>query len=71
NYGLPDQEPLTTISASEITKLQKYGYFKAGSMLPKVKAATIFAQKGGTGIITDITHLKDALKGKSGTIITR
>ncbi len=71
NFGLPDQEPLTTISASEITKLQKYGYFKAGSMLPKVKAATMFAQKGGTGIITDITHLKGALKGKSGTIITK
>ena len=71
NFGLPDQEPLTIISASEITRLQKYGYFKSGSMLPKVKAATMFAQKGGTGIITDIAHLKDALRGKSGTIITK
>ncbi len=70
NYGLPDQEPLTTISAADILRLQKYGYFKAGSMLPKVQAAATFAKKGGTGIITDITHLKDALKGKAGTIIT-
>ena len=30
-----------------------------------------FAKKGGTGIITDIDHLKDALEGKAGTIIVR
>ena len=71
NYGLPTEQALTTISPSEIAKLQKYGYFKAGSMLPKVKAATAFAEKGGTGIITDIAHLKDALRGKAGTIITK
>ena len=71
NYGLPNQEAITTITASEITRLEKYGYFKAGSMLPKVKAAASFAKKGGTGIITDIPHLKDALSGKSGTIITK
>lgn len=71
NYGLPHQKSIATISASEITKLQKYGYFKAGSMLPKVKAAATFAKKGGTGIITDIAHLKDALSGKAGTIITK
>lgn len=71
NYGLPSQEAITTITASEITRLEKYGYFKAGSMLPKVKAAASFAKKGGTGIITDIPHLKDALSGKSGTIIIK
>lgn len=71
NYGLPSQEAITTITASEITRLEKYGYFKAGSMLPKVKAAASFARKGGTGIITDIPHLKNALSGKSGTIITK
>lgn len=71
NYGLPNQEAITTITASEITRLEKYGYFKTGSMLPKVKAAASFAKKGGTGIITDIPHLKDALSGKSGTIITK
>lgn len=71
NYGLPDQQTLTTVSPAEITKLKKYGYFKAGSMLPKVEAAAKFAQKGGTGIITDIEHLSEALQGKAGTIITK
>ena len=40
-------------------------------MLPKVEATTKFAKKGGTGIITDIEHLKEALIGKAGTIITK
>lgn len=70
NFGLENQEALGKISANEIMKYKKYGYFKAGSMLPKVEAAATFAKKGGIGIITDIDHLKDALSGKAGTIIT-
>ena len=38
-------------------------------MLPKVEAAVTFAKKGGTGIITDIDNLAEALVGKAGTII--
>ena len=71
NYDTRDQTALKSISVKEINQLKKYGYFKAGSMLPKVEAAAKFAEKGGTGIITDITHLKDALNHKAGTIITR
>ena len=69
NYKLPSEEAIETISPAEITRLKKYGYFKSGSMLPKVEAATKFAKNGGTGIITDIDHLKAALNGKAGTII--
>ncbi len=71
NYGLPSQEKLESITIKDAKHLKKYGYFKAGSMLPKVEAAIKFAETGGTGIITDIDHLKDALKGKAGTIITK
>lgn len=70
NYGLPNQQTITNISANKINKLKKYGYFKAGSMLPKVEAVAKFAKHGGTGIITDIDHLKEALENKAGTIIT-
>lgn len=70
NYGLPNQTPIHQISAKEIKNLIQYGYFKPGSMLPKVEAAIKFAHRGGIGIITDITHLKSALAGKAGTIIT-
>ena len=70
NYGLPNEEPLHRITATELSRLIKYGYFKPGSMLPKVEAAIKFARKGGTGIITDINRLEQALSGKAGTIIT-
>ena len=71
NYGLENQEKLGTISIKELNGLKKYGYFKAGSMLPKVEAAAKFAEQGGKGIITDIDHLKEALKGQAGTIISK
>ena len=70
NYDSPDQKPVHQITAKEVKDLIKYGYFKPGSMLPKVEAAIKFARHGGAGIITDISHLKSALDGKAGTIIT-
>lgn len=71
NFGEPNQAPIHQISSHEIKELIKYGYFKPGSMLPKVEAAIKFANHGGTGIITDITHVKSALEDKSGTIISK
>lgn len=71
NYGTPEQSGIGKIPAKEMESLIKYGYFKAGSMLPKVEAAINFAKKGGVGIITDIDNLKDALSGKTGTIVTK
>ncbi len=69
NFGTKDQKAITKITVKEINHLKKYGYFQAGSMLPKVEASIKFAKKGGTGIITDIDSLKQALDGKAGTII--
>ncbi len=72
NFGTPEEKPLHKISIAEIKELIKFGYFKAGSMLPKVEAAISFAAKNGkVGIITDIEHLESALSGDSGTIITK
>ncbi len=71
NYGEENQHALGEISARDIEDLKKYGYFKSGSMLPKVEAAIAFAKKGGMGIITDINHLEQALAGHAGTIITK
>ncbi len=72
NYGTSEQQAIKNISTKEISQLKKYGYFKAGSMLPKVEATARFAEKAGRiGIITDIKHLNLALQGKAGTIITR
>lgn len=69
NFGTPEEEKLGEITVSEISKYLPE--FKAGSMLPKVQAAMTFASKNKVGIITDIEHLKEALSGKAGTIITK
>ncbi|MDO4508210.1 MAG: carbamate kinase [Candidatus Saccharibacteria bacterium] len=71
NYGLPEEKSLGIISAKELENYKKYGYFAAGSMLPKVEATIKFAKKGGIGIITDIKNLRSALTGKAGTIVKK
>ncbi len=71
NYGTKEEQAIGKITAKEAEEYIKYGYFKAGSMLPKIEAAVDFAKKGGVGIITDVAHLKDALAGTSGTIILK
>lgn len=70
-YGTPEQKALSKISAKEAEGYIKEGYFKAGSMLPKMEAATAFAEKNKVGIITDVENLKAALAGKAGTIILK
>jgi len=72
DFGGPNQRPLEGVRAYELKNYKRYGFFKAGSMLPKVEAVIAFAErrKGNVGIITDIEHLKDALIGKAGTIVT-
>lgn len=71
NYGQPDQTALGVITSQELSRLKKFGFFKAGSMLPKVEATIAFSKykKGNIGIITDIDNLYDALRGKAGTIV--
>ena len=71
NYGTPEAKALGRIDTKEADDYIRAGYFKAGSMLPKVEATTAFARRGGVGIITDIVSLKEALGGKAGTIICK
>ena len=47
------------------------GHFAPGSMLPKVQAAISFAKAGGTAIIASLENAAAALRGESGTHITK
>ena len=72
NYGLPNAEAIHKISTKQLSEYVSQGYFKPGSMLPKIEATIQFASKPGRiGIITDIDHLAEALTGKAGTIISK
>ncbi len=71
NFGTPEESALRNLTSQEAEYYSRQGFFKAGSMLPKVTAATEFAKKGKIGIICSLDNLEEALKLKSGTIITR
>ena len=71
NFGTPEESALRNLTSKEADYYSRQGFFKAGSMLPKITAATEFAKKGKIGIICSLDNLEDALKLKSGTIITR
>jgi len=72
NFGKPDEKPLDRVTKEEIERYIKEGHFKAGSMLPKMKAVVSFLEKGGEkAIITCPERIKEALLEKTGTHIVK
>ncbi len=69
NFGRPDQIALGLLSPREVDNYITAGHFAAGSMLPKIQAATNFARKKKLGIITSPEQLELALARRAGTII--
>lgn len=73
NWGKPNEEWLGNITPEEARKYMGEGHFAPGSMLPKVEAATIFAESkaGRTALITLLEKAKDGIAGKTGTSIVK
>lgn len=75
NYGKPDQESLGQVSMERIERFIAEGQFAAGSMLPKLEAAVQFLKSphhpSAQVVITNIEKLPAALRGETGTTITR
>jgi carbamate kinase len=70
NYKKPTQRPLDRLTLAECRAHLDAGQFPAGSMGPKIKAAMVFLERGGTeSIITNHQHLFDAIQGHGGTRI--
>lgn len=72
NFGKPDQEPISSLTVSQAKQLCEEGQFEEGTMLPKIEAAISYLEihPEGRVLITSLGDVKDALKGKNGTIIT-
>ena len=67
-WGTPDARALGTVTAAEMRSIVASEGFAAGSMGPKVDAVTRFAERaGGTGIITSLARLGEAVTGSAGT----
>lgn len=71
NFGKENQRWLDEVDVSEIYQYIKEGHFAPGSMKPKVEAAINFvsSSKGRKALITLLEKAKDAIEGKTGTLI--
>ena len=72
HYGKADQQPISHMNLAEAQKYMADGEFGEGTMLPKIEAAVTYLEKVPTGrvLITSIHTVKEALAGKTGTVIT-
>lgn len=72
NFGKENQEGIDKMTVAEAKAFIEAGEFGATDMLPKIEAAIAYLAKVPTGsvLITSIGKTADALKGKTGTVIT-
>ena len=72
NIKQPDQKALASLTAAQAKELMAQGQFEAGTMLPKIEAAIFYLEQNPAGkvLITSLDTVSDAVKGKSGTVIT-
>lgn len=73
NFNKPNQRNLNTINIEEARQYIAEGHFAPGSMLPKVESCISFVENtnGGRALITSLEKAREALQGKTGTVITR
>ena len=64
---------LDSLTIEEAVEYIKEGHFAKGSMLPKIEACLDFIDNSNdrVAIISSLDKAKDAINGKTGTIIKR
>ena len=72
DFGKESQSPLPALTAAQAKELIAQGQFEAGTMLPKIEAAIYYLEKvpEGRALITSMDRVREAVKGKGGTVIT-
>ena len=71
NFNKPDMKELDEMSLAEAKEYMAEGHFAKGSMLPKVESCIEYVEntENGRALITSLEKARDALQGKTGTII--
>ena len=71
DFGKENQTPLTELTVAQAKELMAQDQFEAGTMLPKIEAAIGYLEKVNDGkvLITSMAKVKDAVKGRAGTVI--
>ncbi len=71
DWGTPDARQVGGVSTTEMRAIAAEQHFATGSMGPKVEAVTRFAERtSGTGIITSLSLIGEAVEGRVGTRVT-
>ena len=72
DYTSEKPTPIEHMTAAEAKELIAQGQFEEGTMLPKIEAAVAYLEKvpQGSVLITSLAQVKDAVRGKTGTLIT-
>ncbi|MBI4758344.1 MAG: carbamate kinase [Chloroflexi bacterium] len=72
NFGKPNQVWLDHLTLAQAKKYLAEGHFAKGSMGPKIQAIIWYLERGGKeALITNPENIERALKGDTGTRITR
>jgi len=73
NYNTANEKTIDFLTPKLARHYMATGEFKEGSMLPKIEACLTFVEKrrGGQALITSLSKAKDALEGRTGTVISR
>mgnify|MGYP002854131205 CR=1 FL=1 len=66
------QSPISSMTVAEAGKMIEQNVFGENDMLPKIEAGIEFLskKKDGRVLITSLSCMEDALKGKTGTVMT-
>lgn len=71
-FGTDKQKEIRNMTVNEAKKLMEAHEFKEGSMLPKIEACIEFVENSnGKALITSLAKAKEAIDGKTGTLITK
>ncbi len=73
NFNKENQQWLSKLNVEEAKKYIEEGHFAKGSMLPKIEAGIEFVEGNpeGFALITLLEKAKEAIDGKSGTILSK
>lgn len=73
NYGQENQQAISSMTVAGAKTYIEEGQFGKGSMLPKIEAAVSYLESvpSGNVLITSISCALEAIKGKTGTVITK
>ena len=73
NYRTPEQRDLDRLTVAQAHEYIAQGHFAPGSMSPKVQSCIDFVAhtQGGTALITSLDKAREALQGRTGTLIVK